>query len=85
MVIQAVMTIFKSQGLKCVPYLKHFMPLFMNVMKVVGESMPGLRELMFQQLCILVSIIKHYTRDFLDEFFGVSHKISYHLIALTVK
>ncbi len=72
MVIQAVMTIFKSQGLKCVPYLKHFMPLFMHVMKVVGESMPGLRELMFQQLCILVSIIKHYTRDFLDEFFGVS-------------
>jgi FKBP12-rapamycin complex-associated protein len=83
MVIQAVMTIFKSQGLKCVPYLKHFMPLFMHVMKVVGESMPGLRELMFQQLCILVSIIKHYTRDFLDEFFGVSCHCFIVLIALT--
>lgn len=77
------MTIFKSQGLKCVPYLKHFMPLFMHVMKVVGESMPGLRELMFQQLCILVSIIKHYTRDFLDEFFGVSCHCFIVLIALT--
>lgn len=71
MVIQAVMTIFKSLGLKCVPYLKHFMPLFMHVMKVVGDSIPGLRELTFQQLHTLVRLIKHYTRDFLDEFFQV--------------
>jgi len=69
MVIQATMTIFQSLGLKCVPYLKHFVPLFMHVMKVLGDSIPGLRELTFKQLCNLVRLIKHYTRDFLNEFF----------------
>src|SRR5690349_11547768 len=53
-VIQAVMTIFKTMGLGCVHYLKHFLPPLINVMEVCG-SLPGLRELIFQQLCILVS------------------------------
>jgi serine/threonine-protein kinase mTOR len=69
MVVQATMTIFKSLGVKSVAYLKYFMPLFMHVMKVCGDSLFGLRELVFQQLCILVSIIKHHARDYLSEFF----------------
>jgi hypothetical protein len=72
MVIEAVMTVFKSLGLKCVPYLKHFLPLFIHVMKVIGDSIPGLRELTFHQLRHLVSLIKHYTRDFLEELFQVN-------------
>lgn len=48
-VIQAVMTIFKTMGLGCVHYLKHFLPPLINVMEVCG-SLPGLRELIFQQV-----------------------------------
>lgn len=62
------MTIFKSMGLGCVHYLKHFLPPLINVMEVCGTSTPGLRELLFQQLCIIVSILKHFTRDYLDQF-----------------
>jgi FKBP12-rapamycin complex-associated protein len=71
MVVQSVMTIFKSLGIKSTSYLRHFMPLFTHVMKVCGDTLFGLRELVFQQLCVLVSIIKHYTRDYLGELFQV--------------
>lgn len=71
MVVEAIMTIFKSLGLKCVLYLKHFMPLFMHVMRVCGDSIFGLRELVIKQLCLLVYIIKHFTRDYLNDLFQI--------------
>eukprot|EP01125_Pyxidicula_operculata_P012255 TRINITY_DN4020_c0_g1_i2.p1 TRINITY_DN4020_c0_g1~~TRINITY_DN4020_c0_g1_i2.p1 ORF type:complete len:2409 (-),score=332.13 TRINITY_DN4020_c0_g1_i2:1267-8115(-) len=67
LVVQAVMSIFKHMGLRCVPYLKHFMPIFVEVINVCGNTTPGLREQMFQQLAILTSLIKHFTRDYLSD------------------
>ena len=55
MVIQAVMFIFKSLGLKCIPFLPQIMPPFLHVMNTC-ES--GFREFLFQQMGSLVSIVK---------------------------
>eukprot|EP01125_Pyxidicula_operculata_P006159 TRINITY_DN2146_c0_g2_i1.p1 TRINITY_DN2146_c0_g2~~TRINITY_DN2146_c0_g2_i1.p1 ORF type:complete len:2397 (-),score=492.72 TRINITY_DN2146_c0_g2_i1:292-6513(-) len=67
-VIEAVMTIFKSMERGCVPYLRFFMPPLIEAMKTSGTHTPGLREFLFKQLRILVGIIKHFTRDYLDVF-----------------
>uniref|UniRef100_A0A6B2KWQ4 non-specific serine/threonine protein kinase n=1 Tax=Arcella intermedia TaxID=1963864 RepID=A0A6B2KWQ4_9EUKA len=58
------MTIFRSMGLKCVAYLKYFMPVLKDVMDIC--SAPGLREMLIQQFCILVATIQHFTKDYLD-------------------
>ena len=55
MVVQAVMQIFKSLSLKCVPFLKDIVPPMLNVMQTC-ES--GLRDFLFQQLGELVRIVK---------------------------
>src|SRR5690606_25251275 len=55
LVIQATMTIFKSLGIKCVKYLKFFMPLIKKLLLTCGDNAHGIRELVIQQLCVLVS------------------------------
>lgn len=55
MVIQAVMFIFKSLGLKCVPFLSQVIPPFLHVMNTCE---PGFREFLFQQMGTLVGIVK---------------------------
>eukprot|EP01127_Copromyxa_protea_P022122 TRINITY_DN7809_c0_g1_i1.p1 TRINITY_DN7809_c0_g1~~TRINITY_DN7809_c0_g1_i1.p1 ORF type:complete len:2505 (+),score=361.67 TRINITY_DN7809_c0_g1_i1:42-7556(+) len=64
-VVTSLMTIFKSMNLRCLPYLEVFMPPLIDVMKNCGDSTPGLCELIFQQLGVLVSILKRHTRDYL--------------------
>lgn len=66
MVVQAVMVIFKSLGLKCIPFLPHIMPPFLQVMRTC-ES--GFREFLFQQLGVLVSIVKQHIREYLADIF----------------
>eukprot|EP00742_Colponemidia_sp_Colp-10_P007030 GILJ01007544.1.p1 GENE.GILJ01007544.1~~GILJ01007544.1.p1 ORF type:complete len:2402 (-),score=355.14 GILJ01007544.1:281-6541(-) len=66
MVIQAVMFIFKSLGLKCVPFLPQIIPPFLQVMRNCED---GLRESLFQQLGVLVSIVKQHIRNYLDPLF----------------
>eukprot|EP00004_Rigifila_ramosa_P027283 TRINITY_DN882_c0_g1_i1.p1 TRINITY_DN882_c0_g1~~TRINITY_DN882_c0_g1_i1.p1 ORF type:complete len:2377 (-),score=590.06 TRINITY_DN882_c0_g1_i1:39-6899(-) len=63
MVIQAVMFIFKSLGMKCVPFLPQIMPPFLQVMRMCE---PNFRDFLFQQLGMLVSIVKQHIRDYLD-------------------
>lgn len=65
-VIQAVMFIFKSLGMRCVPFLEDIIPPFLDVMKNCEH---GLRESLFQQLANLVSIVKQHLRSFLDPIF----------------
>eukprot|EP00127_Corallochytrium_limacisporum_P000173 Clim_evm34s6 gene=Clim_evmTU34s6 len=67
-VIQAVMFIFKSLGLKCVPFLRHVMPALLQVMRTGEQS---LREFMFQQLGVLVSIVKQNIREYLNDIFDL--------------
>jgi FKBP12-rapamycin complex-associated protein len=70
MVIQAVMFIFRTLGLKCVKLLPRMMNLILNL---VRSAQQGLRDFLFQQLGLLVSIIKQYIRPYLDKVFLAIH------------
>lgn len=50
-VIQAVMFIFRSLGLKSVPFLPHILPHFLYVMRNGEDS---LRDNLFQQLFVFL-------------------------------
>ncbi|KAJ3215347.1 phosphatidylinositol kinase- protein kinase tor1 [Dinochytrium kinnereticum] len=67
-VIQAVMYIFKTLGLKCVPFLPRIMPPFLSMMRACP---PGMLEFHFQQLGLLVSIVKQHIRNYLPEIFSL--------------
>ncbi|OXU22583.1 hypothetical protein TSAR_001785 [Trichomalopsis sarcophagae] len=68
MVVQAVTFIFKSLGIKCVPYISQVMPSFLNVLRTADV---GFREYLFQQLAILIAIVKHHIRNYLDDIFAL--------------
>ena len=65
-VIQAVTFIFNSIGMKCVTYLPQIMPPYLNVIRTCDSA---LRDYVFQQLGMLISIIKQHVRNYLDEIF----------------
>lgn len=65
-VIQAIMYIFKTLGLKCVLFLPQIIPGFLSVMRTCTPSM---LEFYFQQLGILVSIVKQHIRNYLSDIF----------------
>lgn len=65
-VIQAVMYIFKTLSLKCVPFLPQITPAFIGVMKTCPS---GMLEFYFQQLSILVSIVQQHVRNYLSDIF----------------
>lgn len=58
--------IFKSLGIKCVPYISHVMPSFLNVVRTADVNF---REFLFQQLAILIAIVKQHIRNYLDDIF----------------
>ncbi|KAI9757288.1 MAG: hypothetical protein M4579_003499 [Chaenotheca gracillima] len=63
-VIDAVMSIFKTLGLKCVPFLSTIIPAFL---KTIRSSPPIRLESYFNQLSILVTIVRQHIRPFLTE------------------
>lgn len=67
-VIQAVMHIFQTLGLRCVSFLKQIIPNILNVMRTCP---PSLLEFYFQQLGVLVSIVKQHIRPFVTDIFEV--------------
>ncbi|KAI9225912.1 MAG: phosphatidylinositol kinase Tor2 [Piptocephalis tieghemiana] len=67
-VIQAYMYIFKTLGMRCVPFLPAIMPTFLGAMRTVPAAM---LEFHFQQLGILVGIIRHNIRNYLDDIFSL--------------
>lgn len=71
MVIPAVMFIIKSLGIKCVAFLPQILPPFFDVMRNCEQ---GFRDYMFQQLGVLVSIVKQHIRDYLPEIFQLIEK-----------
>ncbi|XP_071445181.1 serine/threonine-protein kinase mTOR [Hetaerina americana] len=66
MVVQAVTFIFKSLGIKCVPYISQVMPSFLNVVRTADANF---REFLFQQLAVLIAIVKQHIRNYLDDIF----------------
>ena len=67
-VIQAVMSTFKSLGLKCIPFLAIVMPPFFSVIKTCSSA---ILEFYVQQLGTLVRIVKQHIRNYLDDLFAV--------------
>lgn len=65
-VVQAIMFMFKSLGLKCIPYFRQIMPSFLLLL---NSSEQRFKEFLFQQLALLVSIVKQYIREYLDDIF----------------
>lgn len=63
MVVQAVTFIFKSLGIKCVPYISQVLPSLLHVVRTADVNF---REFLFQQLAQLVSIVKQHIRNYLD-------------------
>lgn len=66
MVVQAVTFIFKSLGIKCVPYISQVLPNFLIVVRTTDVNF---REFLFQQLALLIAIVKQHIRNYLDDIF----------------
>ena len=66
--IEAIMYMFKTQGLKCVAFLPQIVPVFLKVIRTCGG---GLSEFYYQQLAILISIIKQHVRNYLGDIFAL--------------
>ena len=69
-VTQAIMLIFKSLGIRCVPFLDQIVPYLLQVAKKCG---PGLRESILQQLALLTSIVHQNIAPFLPTLFEIVH------------
>lgn len=63
-VVGSLMYIFKTMGLGCVPYLPKVMP---DLFLTVQSCEEGLREFIFLQLALLVSIVRQHIRKYLPE------------------
>lgn len=85
-VIEAIVTIFKTLGLKCVPFLGQIVPSFVTVIRSAASNR---LELYFNQLAILVSIVRQhirpYTKELIDlvqEFWSKGPQIQATLLSL---
>ncbi|OJJ32073.1 hypothetical protein ASPWEDRAFT_161263 [Aspergillus wentii DTO 134E9] len=85
-VIDAIVTIFKTLGLKCVPFLGQIIPGFISVIR--GSPASRL-ESYFNQMAILVNIVRQHIRAFLPEiidvireFWDVSHQVQATILSL---
>ena len=67
-VIDAIVAIFRTLGLKCVPFLGQIIPAFLAVIR--SASSPRLVPY-FKQLATLVSIVKQHIRSFLPDILQV--------------
>jgi FKBP12-rapamycin complex-associated protein len=69
MVIQAVMFIFKSMGLGCLPYLKKVVPHILSTVRTCVSI--NLRESMLKQLARLSLIVREHLRPYVADIFDV--------------
>lgn len=67
-IAQAVIHIFKSLGLKCVPFLDQIVP---GLLGVIRSSNHIMAEFIFRQLSNLVVVVKQHTRTYLGSIFEV--------------
>lgn len=65
-VVQAVTFIFKSLGIKCVPYLSQVLPSLLNNIRSADVNK---RDFLFQQLSQLIEIVKQHIISFMADIF----------------
>lgn len=70
-IAQAVLHIFKSLGLKCVPFLSQIIP---GLISVIRSGSHMMAEFIFRQLSNLVQVVKQHTRPFLPAIFEVAQE-----------
>lgn len=87
-VIQAVMYIFQTLGLRCVAFLPQIIPGIINVMHTCQQSM---LKFYFQQLGDIILIVKQHIRPFLDdvfatikEFFNINSQLNIQVTIINV-
>ncbi|KAI9050994.1 hypothetical protein LZ554_005104 [Drepanopeziza brunnea f. sp. 'monogermtubi'] len=64
LVVEAIMTIFRTLQLECVPFLDKVIPAFIGVIRAAS---PSRLESYFSQLSILVTIVRQHIRNYLPE------------------
>jgi FKBP12-rapamycin complex-associated protein len=70
MVAQAIMFIFKSLGLKCVPFLNKVVPHMIYTARTCSPS--NLRESLLKQLATLSLIVREHLRPYVADIFDVA-------------
>lgn len=84
--VVSIMYMFSSLGLRCVPFLTQIMP---SLLHLVRTSEARFKEFLFQQLGVLVTIVKQHIRDYLGEIFRLAkeywHVHMYNLATLVEK
>lgn len=85
-VIDAIVTIFKTMGMKCVGFLGKIIPAFA---KVIRNAPPSRLEQYFNQLAILVSIVKQHIRahlpgvtELIKQFWNVDRRVQNTILQL---
>jgi tetratricopeptide (TPR) repeat protein len=69
MVMQAIMFIFKSLGLRCVPFLSKVVPHIMLTIRTCGPS--NLRESLLKQVATLSGIVREHLRPYVADIFDI--------------
>jgi hypothetical protein len=69
MVMQAIMFIFKSLGLRCVPFLNQVVPHIMISIRTCGPS--NLRESLLNQVTTLSGIVREHLRPYVADIFDI--------------
>ncbi|KAI4086955.1 MAG: hypothetical protein LQ339_008975 [Xanthoria mediterranea] len=85
-VIDAIVTSFRTLGLKCVPFLPQIVPSFVAVIRSAPQTK---LESYFNQLSILVTIVKKHIRPYAEplvklihDFFSTTNQIQYTALSL---
>ncbi|KAK8078846.1 armadillo-type protein [Apiospora phragmitis] len=63
-VVEAIMNIFRTLGLECVPFLDRIVPAFISTIRTCPDTK---KEPYFSQLAGLVNIVRQHIRNFLPE------------------
>lgn len=74
-VVQAIMYIFQTMGLRCVPFLLQIIP---GLLKVMGTCQPAYLKFYLQQLGALISIVKQHIRPYMQEIIKLIQSLQGH-------
>ena len=69
MVMQAIMFIFKSLGLRCVPFLNQVVPHVLVTIRTCGPT--NLRESLLKQVATLSGIVREHLRPYVADIFDI--------------
>ncbi|CAG7725809.1 unnamed protein product [Allacma fusca] len=67
-VVQAVTFVFKSLNISCVTYIPQVIP---SLIQVIRTTEMQYKDFLFQQLGMLIAIVKQHIRNYLDDIFSL--------------